>query len=55
MSTGKILFMASGFICRFDKIGANARKDFDALKNAFKHGDPVPRFHYETRTYTLVK
>ncbi|ELU18816.1 hypothetical protein CAPTEDRAFT_161585 [Capitella teleta] len=40
---------------RFDKMGQNSRKDLAALKNAFKHGDPVPRFHYETRSFTLVQ
>lgn len=41
--------------CRFDKMGQNSRKDLAAVKNAYKHGDPVPRFHYETRTFTLVQ
>ena len=42
-------------IFRFDKMALNARRDLDALKNAYKHDDPVPRFHYETRTFSLVK
>lgn len=40
---------------RFDKMGDSTRKDLDALKNAYDHGDPVPRFHYETRQFSLVK
>ncbi|XP_064625209.1 coiled-coil and C2 domain-containing protein 1-like isoform X2 [Lineus longissimus] len=40
---------------RFDKLGQNCRKDLDALKNAYKHGDPVPRFHYETKEFKLFK
>ena len=49
--------VCNGFLslCRFDKMGQNSRKDLAALKNAYKHGDPVPRFHYETRTFTLVQ
>jgi len=31
------------------------RKDLEALKNAYQHGDPVPRFHYETRQFSLVQ
>ncbi|CAH1773801.1 unnamed protein product [Owenia fusiformis] len=40
---------------KFDKMSENCRKDLDALKNAYKHGDPVPRFHYETRQFSLVQ
>ena len=50
------MVMIFRLICyRFEKMGQNARKDLDSLKNAYKHGDPVPRFHYETRTFTLVQ
>lgn len=31
------------------------RKDLDALKNAFKHNDPAPKFHYENKTFSLVQ
>lgn len=31
-----------------------ARKDLAALKNAFFHKDPPPRFHYETKSFTIV-
>ncbi|ESO05589.1 hypothetical protein HELRODRAFT_191334 [Helobdella robusta] len=31
-----------------------SRKDLESLKNAFQHSDPVPRFHYETRQFSVV-
>jgi len=40
---------------RFDKMYQSTRKDLEALKNAYQHGDPVPRFHYETRQFSLVQ
>lgn len=40
---------------KFDKMCQSSRKDLDSLKNAYEHGDPVPRFHYETRQFSLVQ
>ena len=40
---------------RFDKMYQSTRKDLEALKNAYQHGDPVPHFHYETRQFSLVQ
>ncbi|XP_050400468.1 coiled-coil and C2 domain-containing protein 1-like isoform X2 [Patella vulgata] len=40
---------------KFQKLEQNCRKDLDALKNAFRHGDPVPRFHYETKSFSMVQ
>ncbi|KAJ8305464.1 hypothetical protein KUTeg_016009 [Tegillarca granosa] len=40
---------------KFQKLEEGCRKDLDALKNAFRHGDPVPKFHYENRTFSLVQ
>lgn len=40
---------------RFEKMENGCRKDLDALKNAFKHNDPVPKFHYENKTFSLVQ
>ncbi|XP_048761328.1 coiled-coil and C2 domain-containing protein 1-like isoform X2 [Ostrea edulis] len=40
---------------KFDKMENGCRKDLDALKNAFKHSDPVPKFHYENKTFSLVQ
>ena len=31
------------------------QKDLDALKNALRHNDPVPKFHYENRTFSIVQ
>ena len=42
-------------IYRFEKMGADTKKDLNAVKNAYKHGDPVPRYHHETRTFSLVQ
>lgn len=42
-------------IFRFEKMENGCRKDLDALKNAFKHNDPVPKFHYENKTFSLVQ
>jgi len=42
-------------VLRFDKMYQGTRKDLEALKNAYQHGDPVPRFHYETRQFSLVQ
>ena len=36
-------------------MGQDCRKDLDALRNAYKHGDPVPRFHYENRQFSMVR
>ncbi|XP_061182028.1 coiled-coil and C2 domain-containing protein 1-like [Saccostrea echinata] len=40
---------------KFEKMENGCRKDLDALKNAFKHNDPVPKFHYENKTFSLVQ
>ncbi|GAV08206.1 hypothetical protein RvY_17933 [Ramazzottius varieornatus] len=40
---------------KFQKFDQHSRKDLESLKNAFKHGLPVPRFHYETRAFSVVK
>lgn len=40
---------------RFVKSGENARKDLTALQFAMKRGDPVPRFHYETRSFSIIR
>ncbi|CAE1174113.1 CC2D1 [Acanthosepion pharaonis] len=40
---------------RFQKLEQGCTKDLDSLKNAHKHGDPVPRFHYETKTFSMVQ
>ena len=34
---------------KFEQMALNAKKDLDAVRNEFKRGGPVPKFHYETR------
>jgi coiled-coil and C2 domain-containing protein 1 len=40
---------------KFEKFNQQSRKDLDSLRNAFNHSLPTPRFHYETRTFSVVK
>lgn len=40
---------------KFEKFNQHSRKDLESLRNAFKHGLPVPRFHYENRIFSVVK
>ncbi|XP_078676045.1 coiled-coil and C2 domain-containing protein 1-like isoform X4 [Branchiostoma floridae x Branchiostoma belcheri] len=40
---------------KLERMGQASRQDLDTVKNAHNHGDPPPRFHYETRTFRLVK
>ena len=32
----------------------HTKKDLDALRFTFKRGDPVPKFHYEVRSFSRV-
>lgn len=50
-----IFYYVDIVIFRFEKMENGCRKDLDALKNAFKHNDPVPKFHYENKTFSLVQ
>lgn len=34
---------------------ANDQKDLDALRQANRQGHPVPQFHYEAKTFSLVQ
>ena len=40
---------------KFDRLAQNSLKDLDALRHAYRHGDFVPKFHYETREFQIVK
>ncbi|XP_035827871.1 coiled-coil and C2 domain-containing protein 1-like isoform X2 [Aplysia californica] len=40
---------------KFQKLEQNNRRDLESLKSAFRHGDPSPRFHYETRSFSMVQ
>jgi len=42
-------------VTEFEQHLAVNRKDLDALRNAFKHGEPPPKFHYESKTFQLVQ
>ncbi|XP_070555638.1 coiled-coil and C2 domain-containing protein 1-like isoform X2 [Ptychodera flava] len=39
----------------FDKSSTHCRQDLDTVKNAYAHGDPVPRFHYAQKTFRMVR
>ena len=32
----------------------HTKKDLDSLRNSFKRGDSVPKFHYEVRSFSKV-
>ena len=49
------VYLSKVIIFRFEKMEKGCRKDLDALKNAFKHNDPVPKFHYENKTFSMVQ
>ncbi|KAL4236983.1 Coiled-coil and C2 domain-containing protein 1A [Mactra antiquata] len=40
---------------KFQKMENGLQKDLEALKNALRHKDPVPKFHYENRTFSMVQ
>ncbi|XP_052776019.1 coiled-coil and C2 domain-containing protein 1-like isoform X2 [Mya arenaria] len=40
---------------KFQKMESGLQKDLEALKNALRHKDPVPKFHYENRTFSMVQ
>jgi len=39
---------------KFEQMALHSKKDLDAVRFAFKRGDPVPKFHYETRAFSKV-
>ncbi|TRY63934.1 hypothetical protein TCAL_14360 [Tigriopus californicus] len=39
---------------KFQQMMEHTKKDLDALRYAFKRGDPVPRFHYEVRSFSKM-
>lgn len=39
---------------KFQQMMEHTKKDLDALRYAFKRGDPVPRFHYEVRSFSRM-
>ncbi|XP_069460476.1 coiled-coil and C2 domain-containing protein 1A isoform X2 [Ambystoma mexicanum] len=40
---------------RFEKMGADCKKNIEILKQAHAKGYPLPKFHYEERTFNIVK
>ena len=36
---------------KFEQMALHSKKDLDAVRFAFKRGDAVPKFHYETRAF----
>ena len=39
---------------KFQQLWEHSKRDLDALRFAYKRGDPVPRFHYEVRAFSRV-
>ena len=39
---------------KFEQMALHSKKDLDAVRNSFKRGDAVPKFHYETRAFSRV-
>ncbi|XP_034237367.1 coiled-coil and C2 domain-containing protein 1-like isoform X2 [Thrips palmi] len=51
-------FKAMGDIAsanRFENMAVHSKKDMDAVKHAFRRKDPIPKFHYETRKFSIVQ
>ena len=54
-SNTKLCYKTGSLCYRFQKMEAGLQKDLEALKNGLRHNDPVPRFHYENRTFSMVQ
>ena len=39
---------------KFQQMEEHTKKDLDSLRFAFRRGDPVPKFHYEVRSFSKV-
>ena len=39
---------------KFQQMCEHTKKDLDALRFAYKRGDPVPKFHYEVRAFSII-
>ena len=39
---------------KFHQMEEHTKKDLDTLRFAFRRGDPVPKFHYEVRSFSKV-
>lgn len=40
---------------RFEQYALHSKKDLDVVRSVRKHNHPVPRFHYETRSFSIVQ
>uniref|UniRef100_T1HIT7 Uncharacterized protein n=1 Tax=Rhodnius prolixus TaxID=13249 RepID=T1HIT7_RHOPR len=40
---------------KFEQLAINTKKDLDTVKIACNKDDPVPRFHYEKRSFAIVR
>ncbi|KAK9509935.1 hypothetical protein O3M35_004822 [Rhynocoris fuscipes] len=40
---------------KFEQLAINTKKDYDTVKIACNKDDPVPRFHYEKRSFSIVR
>lgn len=51
-------FKAMGDIAsanRFENMAVHSKKDMVAVNNAYRRKDPVPKFHYEMRKFSIVQ
>ncbi|KAG1666722.1 Coiled-coil and C2 domain-containing protein 1-like [Nymphon striatum] len=40
---------------RFENYAIDTKRDIQVIRNNIKRNDPVPKFHYETRTFSIVQ
>ncbi|RZF33991.1 hypothetical protein LSTR_LSTR006907 [Laodelphax striatellus] len=40
---------------RFEQLALHTKKDLDVVKVSNRKNDPVPRFHYETKSFSIVQ
>lgn len=53
----RIYFKSTGDVAshnKFQQMEEHTKKDLDSLRFAFRRGDPVPKFHYEVRSFSKV-
>jgi len=53
----RIYFKSTGDVPstnKFHQMEEHTKKDLDSLRNSFKRGDSVPKFHYEVRSFSKV-
>ncbi|KAF6020435.1 hypothetical protein EB796_021238 [Bugula neritina] len=39
----------------FENLQQSAKKDIDAVQNAFRSNDPPPKYHYEAKKYSIIR